>query len=64
MPVPVRQPTRRPLFVRRHPAPRPILLDRVPPELEAQFGSLMRASLLKTDQEARIASMDRKAFVE
>lgn len=64
MPVPVRQPTCRPFSYEGIRRPRPILLDRVPPELGAQFGSLMRASLLKTDQEARIAGMDRNAFVE
>jgi len=43
---------------------RPIPLTRVTPELESQFGNLMRASLLETDQETRIAGFDRKAFVE
>ena len=39
---------------------RAIPLDRVTPEFETRFGNLMRASLLETDQEARIAGMDRK----
>ena len=43
---------------------RAIPLIGVTPELETQFGNLMRASLLETDQETRIAGMDRKAFVD
>ena len=43
---------------------RAIPLDRVTPELETKFGNLMRASLLETDQEAHIAGMERKAFME
>ena len=43
---------------------RHVSLTRVTPELETLFGSLMRASLLETDQETRIAGMDRDAFAE
>jgi len=43
---------------------RTLSLTSVTPELESQFGNLMRASLLEADQEARIAGFDRQTFVE
>ena len=43
---------------------RQVSLTRVTPELEALFGNLIRASLLETDRDQRMAGMDREAFAE
>ena len=43
---------------------RPVPPTCLTPELEAQFGAWTRAALLETDEEKRIAGMDRTIFLE
>ncbi len=43
---------------------RPVPLTEVTPELETQFGNLIRNALLETDRNKRIAGMDAEEFAE